>query len=176
MWHKLTGAFALMLLVFASQPAFAEQRAEIGCGKGVIAKRAEENYFCFASYRPEWLQKDWKFHYGTFFRKEDGRVVNIIGVDQYLNAYVPLKKLFPNRSDVLELPVPFIQVGWGLSVFDKLTENLGSNGELHLFFKIGAIKGDQYWAFAADHWSNGGITPNNNGENFISVVWGIVAF
>lgn len=167
MRHQMVWALSVIaLLVFASQSAFAEQRAEVGCGKGVIAKRADENYYCSASYRPEWLQKDWKFHYGTFYRQKDGRVVNIIGVDQYLNAYVPQEKL----------PSPFIQVGWGLSMFDKKTENLGSQGELHLFFKIGAIKGGQYWAFAADHFSNGGITPNNRGENFISATWGIAAF
>ena len=168
MWRKsIVALFVVAITVFlTNRTASAEQQAEIQFGKGVVGKRADENYFGMLSYRPEWLQRDYKLHYGTFFRKQDGRVVNLVGVDTYINAYVPQEKK----------PSPFIQVGFGLSMFDKKTENLGSQGELHLFFKIGAVKGNQYWAFAVDHWSNGGITKNNQGENFITVAWGILAF
>ena len=168
MWRKsVVALFVISIVVFLTdRTADAEQRLDIQAGKGVIAKRADENYFMMVSYRPEWLQRDLKLHYGTFFRKQDGRVVNLVGIDTYINAYVPQEGR----------PSPFIQVGFGLSMFDKKTENLGSQGELHLFFKIGAVKGNQHYSFAVEHFSNGGATENNIGENFITASWGILAF
>ncbi|MBI3020119.1 MAG: acyloxyacyl hydrolase [Parcubacteria group bacterium] len=155
--------FTIAVLIFtASQTAFAEPRTEVQLGKGVVSEGAQENYFLFLSHRPEELQKDWRLHYGVFGGK-DGKVYNIVGFDWYMNAYVPYDK---GAS-------PLVQVGVGLSFFDKLTPNLGSQLELHIFGKLGGVKGNQYYALSADHWSNGGLTKNNDGENFLSITWGI---
>lgn len=77
---------------------------------------------------------------------------------------------------------PYVQGGVGISYFSRLTENIGTRAEAHLFLKVGFVKEvfgiDIFSYFTADHFSNGQkilgsdrVPGPNNAEEFFG--WGV---
>ena len=160
---RITLFLSVLMMGLALSQSVRAESFEIALGKAIRTHGLEETKILLATYSPDYLHKlDLRMH-GGFILQEKSKTVKFAGVDYYWNGFVEQKE----KS-------PFSQVGVGLSYFDRLTENLGSRLEIHLFLTLtGVIRNDgRYMAFRVDHFSNGGATEKNTGENFLTFVFG----
>ncbi len=124
--------------------------------EAILFSKDASGFVLGVSYKPEFFPKHFRATVNRF-EKED---LNVAGIDWYGNFYTP----FLPRSS-------FIQIGLGLSYFDRLPADLASNFNFHTVWKSGFISNDgTYIAIGLDHWSNAGLVPDtaehkNNGKN-----------